>query len=106
MPRRYHSYAPEFQVLNVLSTAGASILALGYLMPFIYLLWSLKWGAIAGDNPWKAMGMEWTVSSPPPKENFATVPIVNEEAYAYDKMTPQGGGGKPIMPIPTKRGDA
>ena len=106
MPRRYHSYAPEFQVLNVLSTAGASILAVGYVMPLVYLLWSLRWGKIAGNNPWKAMGMEWTVASPPPKDNFASVPIVNEEAYAYDKMTPQGGGGKAIMTIPSKRGDA
>ena len=44
MPRRYHAYPPEFQVLNVLSTAGASILALGYLLPLIYLLWSLRYG--------------------------------------------------------------
>ena len=41
MPRRYHAYPPEFQVLNVLSTAGASILAVGYLLPLIYLIYSL-----------------------------------------------------------------
>src|SRR5512140_1409133 len=40
MPRRYHAYPPEFQVLNVMSSAGASILAVGYLLPFCYLLWS------------------------------------------------------------------
>ena len=51
MPRRYHSYPPEFQVLNVLSTAGASILAIGYLLPTMYFLWSLKYGEIAGANP-------------------------------------------------------
>ncbi len=44
MPRRYHVYPPEFQVFNVLSSAGASVLGLGYLMPFVYLLWSLKYG--------------------------------------------------------------
>ncbi len=50
MPRRYHAYPPEFQVLNVLSTAGASILAIGYLLPAMYLLWSLKYGKIAGSQ--------------------------------------------------------
>src|SRR5882762_8830942 len=44
MPRRYHTYPPEFQVLNVLSTAGASILALGYLLPMMYLTWSMRYG--------------------------------------------------------------
>src|SRR5262249_61956026 len=44
MTRRYYQYAPEFQVHNVLSTAGASILAVGYVLPLVYLLWSLGWG--------------------------------------------------------------
>ena len=56
MPRRYHAYPPEFQVLNVLSTAGASILGVGYLLPLIYLLWSLRYGKLAGPNPWGADG--------------------------------------------------
>ena len=56
MPRRYHVYPPEFQVLNVMSTAGASILAVGYLLPLLYLIWSLRYGAVAGANPWRARG--------------------------------------------------
>jgi len=83
MPRRYHVYAPEFQMLNVLSTAGASILALGYILPLIYLLWSLRYGAPAGDNPWSATGLEWKTPSPPPTSNFESMPVVTEEAYAY-----------------------
>ena len=59
MPRRYHAYPPEFQVLNVLSTAGASILAVGYLLPMIYFLWSLRYGKDAAPNPWNAAGLEW-----------------------------------------------
>src|SRR5439155_451031 len=59
MPRRYHTYPPEFQVLNVLSTAGASILALGYLLPMAYLTWSMRYGKVAGQNPWPATGLEW-----------------------------------------------
>jgi cytochrome c oxidase subunit 1 len=83
MPRRYHFYPPEFQVLNVLSTAGASILAIGYILPAMYFLWSLKYGKIAGANPWRAAGLEWKTQSPPLEGNFLEIPIVTEEAYAY-----------------------
>jgi len=83
MPRRYHAYPDEFQVLNVLSTAGASILGIGYLVPLIYLTWSLKYGKLAPANPWKATGLEWTTASPPPTENFAVTPVVTEEPYQY-----------------------
>lgn len=88
MPRRYHVYPDEFQVLNVMSTAGASILAAGYLIPFVYLIWSLRYGRVAGANPWLAKGLEWRTSSPPPTDNFAAAPIVREEAYAYDVEEP------------------
>ncbi|HYC93570.1 MAG TPA: cytochrome c oxidase subunit I [Thermoanaerobaculia bacterium] len=83
MPRRYHAYAPEFQVLNVLSTAGATVLAAGYLLPMIYLFWSLKFGRKAGTNPWGAVGLEWATTSPPPKENFHETPVVTWDAYDY-----------------------
>ena len=83
MPRRYASYPPEFQVLNVLSSAGATILAVAYLLPLGYLTWSLFRGARAPENPWGATGLEWTTPSPPPTENFPTTPIVTERPYAY-----------------------
>ena len=89
MPRRYHAYPDEFQVLNVLSTAGASVLAVGFTLPLFYLAWSLKTGAIAGDNPWGAVGLEWNTTSPPPTENFTTQPIVTWEAY--EQPTPVEG---------------
>jgi len=85
MPRRYYAYAPEFQVYNVMSTAGASILAVGYLLPFVYLLWSLRWGEDAGRNPYKAAGLEWTTTSPPPTENFERIPVARHP-YNYDEM--------------------
>jgi cytochrome c oxidase subunit I len=83
MPRRYATYPPEFQVLNVMSSAGASILGVGYLIPLIYLIWSMRYGPIAGPNPWKAKGLEWETPSPPPTENFEETPVVTQEAYAY-----------------------
>ncbi len=89
MPRRYHVYPPEFQVLNVMSTAGATILGLGYLLPALYLTWSLFFGAKAGANPWGATGLEWEVPSPPPAHNFDRTPVVTEEAYAYGEEESQ-----------------
>ncbi len=85
MPRRYHAYPPEFQAYNVLSTAGASILAVGYFMPLVYLFWSLWYGERAPSNPWGATGLEWQTASPPPTENFEEPPIVFEEAYHYSE---------------------
>ena len=83
MPRRYHAYPEEFQVFNVLSTAGASVLAVGFILPAIYFLWSLRYGEIAGPNPWDAKGLEWQTSSPPPTHNFEQIPVVTEEPYHY-----------------------
>jgi cytochrome c oxidase subunit I len=88
MPRRYWAYPPEFQVLNVMSSAGASILVIGYILPILYLTWSLKYGKIAGPNPRRATGLEWSVQSPPLTENFAECPIVDYEAYDYEHLSP------------------
>jgi cytochrome c oxidase subunit 1 len=84
MPRRYHAYPPEFQLLNVMSSFGAAVLAVGYLLPLAYLGWSLVRGARAPANPWHARGLEWKTASPPPKENFAQIPAVDPVPYDYD----------------------
>jgi cytochrome c oxidase subunit 1 len=94
MPRRYHVYPEVFQPLNVMSSVGASILAVAYLLPFTYLFWSLRYGKPAGPNPWGATGLEWTTPSPPPKHNFDTVPIVDKQAYCY----PVGGRDEQSQP--------
>ena len=86
MPRRYHAYPPEFQVLHVLSSAGASILAVGFILPAFYLLYSLKYGERAGANPWMAAGLEWQTPSPPPTENFTYQPIVTHEPYEFEQV--------------------
>jgi cytochrome c oxidase subunit I len=91
MPRRYHVYPAEFQVLNVMSTAGASILAVGYLLPLVYLLLSLRLGRIAGSNPWDATGLEWQTTSPPPPHNFPSPPVVTGPPYDY---VGRAGGGR------------
>jgi cytochrome c oxidase subunit 1 len=83
MPRRYYHYAPEYQVWNVMSTAGASILGVGYLLPAIYLPFSLWRGARAGRNPWRATGLEWQTPSPPMRDNFPETPVVVRGPYEY-----------------------
>ena len=83
MPRRYAAYPPEFQVLNIFSTAGASVLGIGLVMPVVYLTHSLVYGKKAGDNPWMLPGLEWRTSSPPPTENFDKTPVVTWEAYEF-----------------------
>jgi cytochrome c oxidase subunit 1 len=85
MPRRYHHYAPEFQIYHILSTAGATILGIGYLLPVIYLTWSLRFGKIAGPNPWNASGLEWQSPSPPPVHNFTHPPVLPPKPYNYSE---------------------
>jgi len=92
MPRRYHTYPEEFQVLHVLSSAGSSILGLGYVIPIFYLIYSLKWGKKAGPNPWIATGLEWQTSSPPPTDNFIKTPVVTRDAYDYTDPNLVSGG--------------
>ena len=89
MPRRYHVYPESYQVLNVLSSAGSTILAAAYIFPMIYLIWSLWYGKHAGDNPWEVKGLEWTTTSPPPKHNFEKTPIVDFDPYDYPNVTPE-----------------
>jgi cytochrome c oxidase subunit 1 len=83
MPRRYHTYPPEFQVLNVMSSAGATILGAGYVIPIVYFIWSMRYGRNASSNPWGVVGLEWQTTSPPPTENFEVTPVVTHGPYEY-----------------------
>jgi cytochrome c oxidase subunit 1 len=89
MPRRYHVYPEEFQMLNVISSLGTPLLGFGYLLPLGYLGWASFFGRIAGPNPWRATGLEWQTSSPPSEHNFETIPVVTTKPYAYD-LLPDG----------------
>ena len=110
MPRRYASYPPEFQVLHVLSTAGASILGLGLGITIFYLIWSLKKGDRAVANPWGAPGLEWRTTSPPPTENFYETPVVTWEAYEFAPIETMevlgypGDPGRPTQPVHAEHG--
>jgi cytochrome c oxidase subunit 1 len=83
MPRRYFSYPEKFFALNVASTAGASVLALGLLIVLVYTLVAIRWGPVAGANPWNSRGFEWATPSPPPPENFETTPVYTHGPHEY-----------------------
>jgi cytochrome c oxidase subunit 1 len=83
MPRRVAEYDPTFTTLNQLSSVGALLMAVSTL-PFLYnVIWSLRSGKLAGDNPWRALTPEWLTSSPPPVENWiGEAPLVTHP-YGY-----------------------
>jgi cytochrome c oxidase subunit 1 len=83
MPRRYWSYPAKYQWLNVLSTAGASVLALGMLLTLGYLLVALFRGERSSRNPWEARSFEWLAESPPPVHNFAEQPSMERGPYDF-----------------------
>jgi len=91
MPRRYHFYPAEFQLYHIMSTAGATVVAAGLVLPGFYFLHALLYGQKAGPNPWRAIGLEWTIASPPPPHNFDEVPVVTWEAYEYESLTHDDG---------------
>jgi cytochrome c oxidase subunit 1 len=83
MPRRYDTYPAHFQWLHVLSTAGASVLALGMVTTLGYLVVACFRGPPAGDNPWRSRSFEWRTPSPPPKANFSEPPQWPTGPYDY-----------------------
>jgi cytochrome c oxidase subunit 1 len=98
MPRRYHTYPPEFQIYNVMSSSGAAILAAAYLLPLGYFTWSLFRGERAGNNPWGATGLEWSTTSPPPPKNFDRQPRVSVGPYDYHEEGVSAGLGTTQVP--------
>jgi cytochrome c oxidase subunit 1 len=83
MPRRYFSYPPRFQWLNVLSTGGSYLLAGAMLLTLINLLVALRWGRRAGPNPWASYSFEWQTRAIPVQHNFEVPPVITRGPYDY-----------------------
>ncbi|MDE5111820.1 MAG: cbb3-type cytochrome c oxidase subunit I, partial [Trichodesmium sp. St7_bin2_1] len=88
MLRRVSSYAPEYEFWNVIASLGAFLLGMSTL-PFILNMVS-SWikGKQAPANPWRAIGLEWMISSPPDVENFEELPVIISDPYGYGKSEP------------------
>jgi len=83
MPRRVFTYDPKYTSLNQLATIGALIMAVA-VIPFLWnVSISLRRGKVAGNNPWRALTLEWMTSSPPPDHNFEGTPIPSPDPYGY-----------------------
>lgn len=83
MPRRVAEYDPQFTLINQLSSVGALLMAISTLPFLLNVFLSLRSGAAAGDNPWRALTPEWLTSSPPPVENWkGEAPLVTRP-YGY-----------------------
>ncbi len=83
MPRRVAMYDPQFITLNQICTYGSYILALSVIPFTINIIWSWIAGRKAGDNPWNALTLEWTTSSPPLVENWEVLPVLTQGPYDY-----------------------
>jgi cytochrome c oxidase subunit 1 len=88
MPRRYYDYLPQYAGGQMVSTVGSWVLAMGLLLMFYNLYAGLRRGAPVAANPWGAATLEWSVSSPPPHENFAQEPLVDQGPYDFPPVTP------------------
>ena len=89
MPRRYFDYLPEFEIYHQVAGVGAVITVFGILFMLITLLRGIKNGKPCGPNPWNASTLEWQVDSPPPLENFKTIPYIDFDPYEYENGHPK-----------------
>jgi len=87
MPRRVYTYLPEmgWGGLNLLSSAGAVVIALSVALFVVNVIKSVRGGAVAGPNPWQAPSLEWAASAPPEKWNFRYLPVVESQSPVWDE---------------------
>ena len=89
MPRRIATYAPGlgWDGINMLVSIGGGVFGLGTVLTVVNFFISWRRGPVAGDNPWEADGLEWSISSPPPEWNFAETPVVTSRHPLWESAS-------------------
>ncbi len=97
MPRRIYTYAPDlgWYFWNLVSTIGAFVIAVSILVFIVNVVRTQRSAPTAGDDPWDARTLEWSIPSPPPVYNFARVPTVRDRDPFWLQKHGDGHGGKP-----------
>jgi cytochrome c oxidase subunit 1 len=98
MPRRVAEYDPQFSTVNAICSIGSYILAVSTIPFLVNAIYSWVAGEKASANPWNALTLEWTVSSPPPEHNFVGQPVLKTGPYDYG-VTKRGASRKPISQL-------
>jgi cytochrome c oxidase subunit 1 len=83
MPRRVYDYEPRWADWNLFISISSFALGASILIFFYNIIHSWRYGPAAGGNPWRALTLEWQVSSPPPVFNFDEIPQVVGSPYEY-----------------------
>jgi len=98
MPRRIYTYPADmgWTGVNLVTTIGSFILAIGVLLLLINILISRRSGALAGPNPWDGPTLEWITPSPPPPYNFAVIPAVASRHPLWEERLGEGDGSSSI----------
>ena len=91
MARRIYTYEPRpgWEILNQIISIGAFIQGIAILVFVANLVFSYFKGDKAGNDPWDAWTLEWSVSSPPPAYNFASIPVVASRRPLWDLKHPE-----------------
>jgi len=97
MPRRIYDYSEELGVTgyNLVSTIGSFILGLGVVLTLVNVVYALRAGKRAGNDPWRGYTLEWFTPSPPPPNNFDVIPRVRSVEPMKDIRREVEAGGRP-----------
>ena len=103
MPRRIADYSPDagWTMWNIVSTAGAFMIAISVLPFLVNVVATFINGEKAGDDPWEGNTLEWATSSPPPSYNFDSLPPIRSERPLFDLRHPHAAAHAAVEAAPT-----